>query len=102
MQRSTYGILAAGMIAASTVAVIVQQSAQLREADLHRRRIEDNAERLCKALKASRLLVSNPTAAKGQPRQNITGEGLQVADGGLSATPEAGRAAGGVGGGVGG
>ena len=97
MQRSTYGILAAGVIAASTVAVISKQSAQLREADLHRRRIEDNAERLCKALKASRLRAPNPTAGNDQPRQNIPGEGLQVADGGLSAIPAAGRAAGGVG-----
>jgi len=70
MQRRTYAILAAGVIATASVAVIIKQSVQLREADLHRHRIEDSADQLCRALKASQVLVPKTTAGKSQSQQD--------------------------------
>ena len=106
MQRSTYGILAAGVIATSTVVVIINQSAQLREAGLHRRHIEATTDLLCRALKASQLLVRKTAAGQGQPQKDITQPVWQpeiTSTSPASGTvPAVGQAVGGVGeGGVG-
>jgi diguanylate cyclase (GGDEF)-like protein len=72
MQRRTYGILAAGVIATTTLAVIINQSAQLREAAQNRHRLEQAAERLCRALEASQLLFLQVSAGSGEPRQGTS------------------------------
>ena len=76
MQRSTYGILAAGVIATTTVALFLNQASQLRQAGLHRLRIEASAQQLCKALEASKLFVLQTTAGKDRPQQDSTPAGL--------------------------
>jgi diguanylate cyclase (GGDEF)-like protein len=68
MQKRTYGILAAGVIATTAVAVILNQSARLREAAQHRQRLEQAAERLCRALESSQLLFLQVTGPTGEPR----------------------------------
>ena len=68
MQRRTYGILAAGVIATAAVALIGNQYAQLREAAQHQQRLEQAAERLCRALEASQLLFLQVSAGTGEPR----------------------------------
>ena len=72
MQRRTYGMLIAGVFATSTLALIISQAARLQEADLHRRRLNDAADRLCRALEASHLLFLRTTAGNGQPRQDTS------------------------------
>ena len=64
MQRSTYGILAAGVLATATVALIINQSVQLREAGLDRRHSKDTTDQLCRALKASQLLVQQTSTGQ--------------------------------------
>jgi len=79
MQRRTYGILAAGVITTTAVTVIVNQSAQLREAGQHRHRLEQAAERLCRTLEASPLLFLQASAGTGEPGQDTSRSGQQGA-----------------------
>lgn len=69
MQRRTYAILAAGVIATTAVAVILNQFAQLREASQNRLHLEQAAERLCRALESSQLLFPQVSAGSGELRQ---------------------------------
>ena len=69
MQKRTYGILAAGVIATTAVAVNINQSARLQEAAQHRQRLEQAAERLCRALESSQLLFLQVSGRTGEPRQ---------------------------------
>ncbi|MEI6112049.1 MAG: hypothetical protein WCP63_10335, partial [Cyanobium sp. ELA712] len=69
MQKRTYGILAAGVIATTAVAVFINQSARLQEATQHRLRLEQAAKRLCRALESSQLLFLQVSGGAGEPRQ---------------------------------
>ena len=79
MQRRTYGILAAGVITATAVAVIVNPSPQLRDAGQHRHRLEQAAERLCRTLEASQLLFLQASVGTGEPGRDTSRSGQQGA-----------------------
>ena len=73
MQRRTYGIVAAGVLASAGVVWIVQRSTSAHLARLQRHNTVLAAERLCRALEASRMLLRSAVApATGEAAGAVT------------------------------